>query len=162
MPLYEVTIIPKNLARAELVSALKRTVTSLLDNGAIITEMKSLGQRELPFKRIAKQTKQPVYSSTYLFLKAYMPIEKQLSSLKAISNDLEMLHVHFVNTKELEKPVVECNLDELLKPPAYRDSIETLRKGGKIGHFTKQMIFKRTEKEWKAVPKSYPIPQPKD
>lgn len=45
-------------------NVLKRGVNLLLDHGAVITEMKSLGHRDLPFKRIAKQTKEPIREST--------------------------------------------------------------------------------------------------
>uniref|UniRef100_A0A0K0F491 Transposase n=1 Tax=Strongyloides venezuelensis TaxID=75913 RepID=A0A0K0F491_STRVS len=158
MPLYEVTLIPRQLGKTELFNALKRGVNLLLDHGAVITDMKSLGHRELPFKRLSKQGKEPVHESTYLLLKAYMPVQKQNDALKLLSNDLDMAFAHFVNTKDLDRPIAECNLDDLLKPPVYRESVKALRDGGKISHFTRQMIYKRTEKEWKAVPKSYPIP----
>ncbi|PIO57420.1 hypothetical protein TELCIR_21171 [Teladorsagia circumcincta] len=36
-------------------------------------------------------------------------------------------------------------------------AVKELREGQKMGHFTRQMIYKRTEKEWKSIPKSYPI-----
>uniref|UniRef100_A0A0N4ZWZ7 Uncharacterized protein n=1 Tax=Parastrongyloides trichosuri TaxID=131310 RepID=A0A0N4ZWZ7_PARTI len=124
--------------------------------------MKSLGYKDLPFKRIAKQTKEPVLASNYFFMKSYMPIEVQRKALNTLANDLDLLHVHFVNTKELNKPMKECNLDEILKSPAHRESVQALRDNKKIGHFTRQMIYKRTEKEWKAIPKSYPIPPPRE
>lgn len=91
-----------------------------------------------------------------------MPLDNQIASLETLKNDLEMVHAYFVNTKELGKPITECNLDDMLKPPAYRESVEVLRKGQKMGHFTRQMIYKRTEKVWKSVPKSYPIPPARD
>lgn len=90
-----------------------------------------------------------------------MPVQKQNEALKLLSNDLDVAYAFFVNTKDLDKPIPECNLDDMLKPPVYRESVKALRDGGKIGHFTRQIIYKRTEKEWKAVPKSYPIPPPR-
>lgn len=43
----------------------------------------------------------------------------------------------------------------------FRKSVEDLRNDQKLGRFTRQMIFKRTEMEWKSIPKSYPIPPPR-
>uniref|UniRef100_A0AC35THJ1 28S ribosomal protein S6, mitochondrial n=1 Tax=Rhabditophanes sp. KR3021 TaxID=114890 RepID=A0AC35THJ1_9BILA len=162
MPLYEVTLIARNLAKPDLYKALHRSATLLLDNGAVITEMKSLGVRDLPYKRLSRQTKEPVYSSNYFFMKSYMPIETQRKALSILVNDLDLLHVHFVNTKILETPSFECNLEDILKPPAQRQSVQDLKDNQKVGHFTRQMIYKRTEKEWKSVPKSYPIPPPRE
>ena len=46
-------------------------------------------------------------------------------------------------------------MEALLKPPAYRKSVEELRKYQKMGHFMALKVYKRTEKEFKNVPKSY-------
>ncbi|KAK6011671.1 hypothetical protein OSTOST_23236 [Ostertagia ostertagi] len=70
-------------------------------------------------------------------------------------HDLDMVHVAVV---PVTPPTpVKCNLEEILKPPAKRQAVKELREGQKMGHFTRQMIYKRTEKEWKSIPKSYPI-----
>lgn len=78
-----------------------------------------------------------------------------------LKNDLDLVHVSVINQKEQPKGDIECDYEEILKSPAKRDSVKALRDGQKIGHFTRQMIYKRTEKEWKAIPKSYPIAPPR-
>lgn len=54
-----------------------------------------------------------------------------------------------------------CKLEETLLAPAYRESIKELRENQKMSKFTRQRIYKRTEKEWRAIPKSYTIAPPR-
>ncbi|VDM84799.1 unnamed protein product [Strongylus vulgaris] len=78
-----------------------------------------------------------------------------------LMHDLDMVHVAVVPTPPAAKEPVKCNLEEILKPPAERKAVKELRENQKMGHFTRQMIYKRTEKEWKSIPKSYPIAPPR-
>lgn len=161
MPYYEYTLVTKSLSKANLFKALRRVAVVLLDNGAIIEKMESLGHRDLPFKRLTKQTKEPVYSSNFFLVKAFLSLEAKTKTKTILSNDLEMVHVAVVSDAEMTTSPFECNLEEILKPPSERQSVKDLRDNQKMGHFTRQMIYKRTEKEYRAIPKSYPIPPPR-
>lgn len=131
-------------------------------------------------------------------MKTYMPLETKRKVLELGRNDTDLIHIAIVSSAELDCPPFECNLEEILKPPAqryffflyfilklrwmdrfacigtnfyfirlfhkeykFRKSVEDLRNDQKLGRFTRQMIFKRTEMEWKSIPKSYPIPPPR-
>ncbi|VDN43184.1 unnamed protein product [Gongylonema pulchrum] len=94
----------------------------------------------------------------YFLIKAFMPREVRQSTTTVLRNDLDLVHVVFVPQKPVEP--IHCNLEQLLQPPPKRESVKALRDKQKFGHYTRQMIYKRTEKEWKAVPKSYPIAEP--
>lgn len=162
MPYYEFTLITKPLSKTNLFNTLRRVAIVLMDHGAIIEKMESLGHRDLPFKRLTKQTKEPVYTSNYFLMKTYMPREEKRKVVGLLINDLDLVHVGAVSENELKWPDFECNLAEILKPPAERESVKQLREMQKVGHFTRQMIYKRTEKEWRAIQKSYPIPPPRE
>lgn len=71
------------------------------------------------------------------------------------------LWIGVVNHAEKAELPEECNLEEMLRPPALRKSIQDLRDNQKMSKFTRQRIFKRTEKEWRAIPKSYTIAPPR-
>lgn len=71
------------------------------------------------------------------------------------------MHVDAIDVTKAKSEMKECNLEEILKPPAERESVKNLRDNQKMGHFTRQMIYKRTEKEWKSIAKSYPIAPPR-
>lgn len=51
--------------QADLVKTLTRAGNTLLDHGAVIEKVESMGHKDLPYKRITKQTNEPVYSSKY-------------------------------------------------------------------------------------------------
>ncbi|TKR92992.1 hypothetical protein L596_007532 [Steinernema carpocapsae] len=133
----------------------------MLNNGAVIESLKSLGHRDLPYKRLDKQTRDPVFTSNYFLINAHMPLDKSKKTKTILRNDLDLVHVEMVGESELDHSLIECDLHELLKPATERKAVKELRDNQKMGHFTRQMIFKRTEKEWKAVPKSYPIAPPR-
>lgn len=78
MPHYEITLITRNLGKvrlvepmnkthsalqADLFTALKRAVTLFLDHGAVVRKLESGGHRDLPFRRVSKQTKEHVFTS---------------------------------------------------------------------------------------------------
>ncbi|EJW81234.1 hypothetical protein WUBG_07857 [Wuchereria bancrofti] len=158
MPSYEITLITRSLAKPELFTTIRRAAKVLLDNGAIIEKLESLGHRDLPFRRVRKQTTEHIYTSNYFLIKAFMPREVRDTTNTILRNDLDLVHVCYMHEKPKEP--IYCNLAELLKPPSKRESVKALRDNQKLGHYTRQMIYKRTEKEWKAIPKSYPIAEP--
>ncbi|XGW21882.1 hypothetical protein V3C99_004665 [Haemonchus contortus] len=155
MPPYEVSLITRSLSKADLLKTLVRAGKMLLDHGAVIESVESLGFRDLPYKRITKQTREPVYSSNFFLFRTHMSVEARKTTKSIFTHDLDMVHVAVVPvTPSVPK---KCNLEEILKPPAKRQSVKDLREGQKMGHFTRQLIYKRTEREWRSIPKSYPI-----
>ncbi|CAD5207439.1 unnamed protein product [Bursaphelenchus okinawaensis] len=161
MPLYEVTLITKSLSKADLVNTIKRAATTFLDNGAVIDSMESLGHRDLPFRRTSKLLKEPTYSTNYFLLNTYMSIKTMNDMTKLLKNDRDLLKIHAVSEHEKPTRPDSCDLHEFLKPPAYRKSVEELRENQRLGHFPRMRLYKRVEREWKAIPKSYPIPPPR-
>ncbi|KAL6732828.1 hypothetical protein Aduo_003545 [Ancylostoma duodenale] len=160
MPLFEVSLITRSLSKADLVKTLVRAGNVLLDHGAVIENVESLGFRDLPYKRVAKQTKEPVYSSNFFLFHTHMSMDARNATKSILMHDLDMVHVAVVPVPP-PQPAIQCNLEEILKPPAERQAVKELRENQKMGHFTRQMIYKRTEKEWKSIPKSYAIAPPR-
>ncbi|KAI6205198.1 hypothetical protein M3Y94_00765500 [Aphelenchoides besseyi] len=161
MPLYEVTLITRSLSRNDLFTTLKRAATVLLDHGAVIESFQSLGHKDLPYKRNTRLTKDPVYASNYFLINSYMPVKTMNDVQKVLINDKDLLYSHAVYNNLPEAKPEECNLAEMLQPPAYRQSVEDLRSNQRLGHFTRMRIFKRTEREWRSIPKSYTIAPPR-
>lgn len=159
MPFYELTLITRSLSKPDLVKTLVRAGNTLLNQGAVIEKVESLGHRDLAYRRIAKQTNEKVYASNMFLFWTHMSREMRETVDKILRQDLDTVHVGIVAHEE--KQPIECNLEELLKPPAERQAVKDLREKQKMGHFTRQIIFKRTEKEWRAIPKSYPIAPPR-
>lgn len=50
MPRYELALILKSMQRAETAAALRRTVGTLMERGAVVKDLENLGGRLLPYK----------------------------------------------------------------------------------------------------------------
>ncbi|XP_076141953.1 small ribosomal subunit protein bS6m [Alosa pseudoharengus] len=50
MPRYELSLILKAMQRPETAAALRRTVETLMQRGAIVRDLENLGERRLPYK----------------------------------------------------------------------------------------------------------------
>ncbi|XP_016426823.1 28S ribosomal protein S6, mitochondrial-like [Sinocyclocheilus rhinocerous] len=50
MPRYELCVILKAMQRPETAAVLRRTVETLLERGAVVRALESLGERRLPYK----------------------------------------------------------------------------------------------------------------
>lgn len=119
-----------------------------------------------------------VYS--YFLIDTWIPLPKLQEARKILRNDQDFVsssrdipaktihvfsvqvHIATVADHEQSQPPTECNLEEMLKPPAERKTVKELRDNQRIGHFTRQMIYHRTKKEWRSIPKSYPIAPPRE
>ncbi|EYC23488.1 hypothetical protein Y032_0015g2675 [Ancylostoma ceylanicum] len=122
MPLFEVSLITRSLSKADLVKTLVRAGNVLLDHGAVIENVESLGFRDLPYKRVAKQTKDPVYSSNFFLFHTHMSIDARNATKSILMHDLDMVHVAVVPVPP-PQPAIQCNLEEILKPPSARQHI---------------------------------------
>ncbi|XP_044297401.1 28S ribosomal protein S6, mitochondrial [Varanus komodoensis] len=50
MPRYELALILKAMQRLETAAALKRTVETLMERGAVVRNLENLGERALPYR----------------------------------------------------------------------------------------------------------------
>ena len=53
-------------------------------------------------------------------MKMFMPRDEQLKVKKLLMNDLDMVHIGVVSDADMNTEPFECNLAEILKPPAER------------------------------------------
>ncbi|KAL3098024.1 hypothetical protein niasHS_002211 [Heterodera schachtii] len=155
MPPYEITFFFRPLTKPSLVEAIKRQATLLMDKGAVITKLESLGYRDLPYSRLDRFAKKNVHYANSILMNSSMSVKTMNDARTLFSNDKELLWFGIVNTNSLPDTPDKCDLEQFLQPPAYRQSVEELRKNQKLPFFTSFKIYKRTETEYHNIPKSY-------
>ncbi|KAM9727214.1 small ribosomal subunit protein bS6m [Menidia menidia] len=65
MPRYELALILKAMQRPETAAALRRTVQTLMERGAVVRNLDNLGERLLPYK-ITKHNERHIRGSFFL------------------------------------------------------------------------------------------------
>jgi len=141
MPTYEMTLIMKKMAHPSLVAAVKRASEEIYINGGYIRKMQSLGTRTLPNMKVSKGAKHQ--EGTYLL----MDIDVRTSDLTKINDeyrrDKDIIQQYFLSKTDEDFKCAET-LDDELKPPAERPSIQTLIEQGRRPPRFKKMFDPKT------------------
>ncbi|VDO94555.1 unnamed protein product [Soboliphyme baturini] len=141
MPLYELTLIFKPMLKDNLASTIKRCCVNLMQHDAIIVKLQSLGYRDLPYK----MSKEHQRCST----------GRSLQMIDEFGRDSDVLHYYF---HKVEKPIdQECTLAEELEIPAYRKSVEKLRKKQRLCKLARIQAYLKAQDLMKRIPKSFPV-----
>ncbi|KAL1231937.1 Small ribosomal subunit protein bS6m [Trichinella spiralis] len=74
MPFYDIILIMKPMLKADLASTIKRCCVKLLDNGAVLTSVNSMGYKDLPFKM--KKDQSAYITGSYILLNCALPFQK--------------------------------------------------------------------------------------
>ncbi|XP_066535392.1 28S ribosomal protein S6, mitochondrial [Hoplias malabaricus] len=83
MPRYELSLILRAMQRPEVAAALRRTAETLLERGAVVRELQSLGERTLPYN-ISKHNQRHTRGAYFL-----MDFHASPSAVKGLLNHLE-------------------------------------------------------------------------
>jgi len=128
MPSYELTLIMRNMAHPELVQAIKKASCEIYKSGGYIRQIQSLGFRTLPNLKVSKGRKHR--EGTYML----MDIDVKASDLVKINDefirDRNIIQQNFLSKKD-EFFVCPETLDDEMKPPAERPSVQRLIEQGR-------------------------------
>ncbi|XP_028732883.1 28S ribosomal protein S6, mitochondrial [Peromyscus leucopus] len=105
MPRYELALILKAMRRPETAAALKRTLESLMDRGAIVRNLENLGERVLPYK-ISSHGQQHSRGG-YFLVDFYAPTSAVESILDHLARDIDVVRPNVVK-HPLTQEVKEC------------------------------------------------------
>ncbi|XP_040606288.1 28S ribosomal protein S6, mitochondrial [Mesocricetus auratus] len=105
MPRYELALILKAMRRPETVAALKRTLESLMDRGAIVRNLESLGERVLPYKISSHGQRHS--KGGYFLVDFYAPTSAVDSILDHLTRDVDVVRPNVVK-HPLTQEVREC------------------------------------------------------
>jgi len=128
MPSYEMTVILKKMAHPHTVSALKRVAEEIYISGGYIRKMQSLGTRTLPNIKIVKGVRHS--EGTYV----HMDFDVKTTDIPKLKDeyrrDREIIQ-HWFMSKTDETFKCAETLDDEMKPPAERPSIQTMIEQGR-------------------------------
>ena len=145
MPQYELGVVVRHgLSRAQLVDVVKRSGKQVLDHGGFIRKVEFLGERVLP----QKQSKWGQLHSKghYFNLRIDLQSKKTFSLLDELHRDGDLLRRFLaLNDNDVEpEPEPPCTLEEELRTPANRPSVQRLIKLGAQAPFYTQLWDPRT------------------
>ncbi|KRX63878.1 putative 28S ribosomal protein S6, mitochondrial, partial [Trichinella britovi] len=170
MPFYEIILIMKPMLKvmlffkmqslififqADLASTIKRCCVKLLDNGAVLTSMNSMGYKDLPFKM--KKDQSAYITGSYILLNCALPFQKYKQLSGEFRRDSDIIHSYFKYVESQNAGVNECTIEEELEIPAYRKSVAKLRQTQKVGRHARMYAESRIREIKRAIPKSATI-----
>ncbi|CAN2387577.1 ribosomal protein S6 [Pristimantis euphronides] len=106
MPRYEMALILKAMQRPETVATLKRTIETLLEKGAIVRNLESLGEKTLPYK-ISLHSQRHTRGG-YFLLDFYSPPNIIPSVLDHLSRDIDVIRPTILKHEEEKPPKQPC------------------------------------------------------
>ena len=116
------------MGQQSLVQAIKKVATEVYSRGGYIRKLQSLGTRTLPNIKVSKGAKH--YEGTYVL----MEIDVKLADLDSLKDeyrrDSNIIQQYFLSKKD-DKFTCAETLDDELKPPAERPSIQRLIEVGR-------------------------------
>lgn len=89
MPRYELALILKLMQRPETAATLRRTVTDLMERGAVVRGMENLGERLLPYQ-ITKHDQRHI-RGTYFLVDFYAPPNIVPGFLNHLHRDVDVV-----------------------------------------------------------------------
>ncbi|KRY70205.1 putative 28S ribosomal protein S6, mitochondrial, partial [Trichinella pseudospiralis] len=170
MPFYDIVLIMKPVLKvmlflkmqllififqADLVSIIKRCCVKLMDNGAVLKSINSMGYKDLPFKM--KKDQAAYITGSYVLLNCALPYQKHKQLSGEFRRDSDIIHSYFKYVETKNARVNECTLQEELEIPAYRKSVAKLQKTQKVGRHAKNYAELRIREIKRAIPKSATI-----
>ncbi|XP_018497414.1 28S ribosomal protein S6, mitochondrial [Galendromus occidentalis] len=128
MPLYELTVVMRNMQRPELVACMKRTGELILSSGSVLRAIENLGlQREIAYKMRAHGKGHTVGS--FILYRLDCRTNTSTYILDELDRDTDVVKTHMVGM--LPQKNIECTLEDELQIPMLRPSVQKLMRTGK-------------------------------
>lgn len=124
MPLYEASLIFRTLTKPDCKVVLKRAAETIINEGAILRTLESLGlARPLPYA-MTKDGKR--YKHGSFFMCKYHAHPDLVGELKEIyERDIDVIHCYIARVVE-QLEAIECTLHQELLSPAYRPEVQKM------------------------------------
>lgn len=126
MPFYELNLILRPIPKKEIVECLKRTANLIWKEDGVLRRIEFLGFQKLPFE--ARGEEEIRYKEGNYFLYHISLPQLKLRAIRPeLKLDRDILRAMLFNANESLVPDdYECTLEEELRPPFYRESVQPL------------------------------------
>jgi small subunit ribosomal protein S6 len=127
MPFFELNLILRPMPRNEMVECLKRVAHLVWKEEGVLRQIQFLGTKKLPYAAWGTEEKQKIYEGSYFLYHLslepgrYQAIKPELK----LDNDILISNLFKANETKLPEDY-ECTLEEELRPPYYRESVQPL------------------------------------
>jgi len=141
MPSYEMTLIMRKMAQPSLVQSVKKAADEIYSRGGYIRKIQSMGTRQLPNVKISKGLKHR--EGSYLLLDIDVRAQDLVKIEDEYKRNRDIIQQTIISkTDEL----FQCaeTLDDELKPPAERPSVQTLIEQGRRPPRFKKIFDQKT------------------
>ncbi|CAL8300047.1 unnamed protein product [Merluccius merluccius] len=118
MPRYELALILKAMQRPETAATLRRTVETLLERGAVVRDVESLGERLLPYK-VSKHDQRHVRGA-YFLVDFHAAPHVSAALLDHLSRDVDVVRPTVVRKDDAVAPGGPCCGADPLRVPGHR------------------------------------------
>ncbi|XP_008428187.1 small ribosomal subunit protein bS6m [Poecilia reticulata] len=105
MPRYELALILKAMQRPETAAAVRRTVETLMERGAVVRNMENLGERLLPYKMTKHNERHS--RGTYFLVDFYCAPSILDGLLNQLHRDVDVVRPTVLK-KEEQEPKSSC------------------------------------------------------
>lgn len=129
MPLYEMNLILKPMAKQEIFDTLKRAANLVWQRNGVIKNLEYLGLNKLPYRLKSKVDALRCLEGNYFIYKMSISQSKIPEIIPELRLDSDVIHykINLVDRYVLPKDY-QCTLEEELLQPAYRKSVQPLLK----------------------------------
>lgn len=127
MPFYELALILRPMPKNEMIECLKRTAQTIWKENGVLRQIQYLGHQKLPFAARSHEEGLRYHEGSYFLYHISVPqlrLKKIKPELK-LDVDIARARFHLANETALPEDY-ECTLEEELKPPAFRKSVQPL------------------------------------
>lgn len=127
MPLYELSLVFRTMPKNELVDAIKRCANQIWNHNGVIMKMDFLGHKKMPISIPSQNEGERYHEGSYFICDVSINGSKLKEIRPEYRLDLDLLNSKFLLKDESALPKsYECTLEEELKPPAFRSSVQPL------------------------------------
>jgi len=120
----------RKMAKPALVSALKRAAGEVYGSGGYVRRMQSLGERELPNRKIKKGVTHT--TGTYFIMDVDAKVKDLINIEDEYNRDKDIIQHYVLSREKKDEPFVCAEtLDAEMLPPAERPSVQDLVKQGR-------------------------------